>query len=46
MHLLNPGLRGSPAEFRERFAPPIEREGDSVASDRAAGNRPVRPPPA
>ncbi len=29
MDLLNPGLLGSPAEFRERFAVPIEKLGDS-----------------
>jgi SNF2 family DNA or RNA helicase len=34
MHLLNPGLLGSAAEFRERFALPIERDGDPAATDR------------
>jgi non-specific serine/threonine protein kinase len=34
MHLLNPGLLGSAAEFRERFAQPIERDGDEAATDR------------
>jgi SNF2 family DNA or RNA helicase len=34
MHLLNPGLLGSAAEFRERFAVPIERDGDPGATDR------------
>ena len=34
MHLLNPGLLGSAAEFRERFAMPIERDGDPAATDR------------
>ena len=34
MHLLNPGLLGSAAEFRERFALPIERERDPTATDR------------
>src|SRR5690606_11446970 len=29
MDLLNPGLLGSPAEFRERFAVPIETLGDA-----------------
>ena len=34
MHLLNPGLLGSAAEFRERFAVPIERDGDPAATER------------
>ncbi|MGC8513186.1 MAG: DEAD/DEAH box helicase [Acidimicrobiales bacterium] len=34
IHLLNPGLLGPAAEFRERFALPIERDGDPVATDR------------
>jgi SNF2 family DNA or RNA helicase len=34
MHLLNPGLLGSAAEFRERFALPIERDGDPAATNR------------
>ncbi len=34
MHLLNPGLLGSALEFRERFALPIERDGDPVATER------------
>ena len=34
MHLLNPGLLGSASEFRERFALPIERDGDATASER------------
>lgn len=34
MHLLNPGLLGSAAEFRERFALPIERDGDPDATNR------------
>lgn len=29
MELLNPGLLGSASEFRERFAVPIEKLGDS-----------------
>ncbi|MBV9660126.1 MAG: DEAD/DEAH box helicase [Acidimicrobiales bacterium] len=33
MHLLNPGLLGSAAEFRERFALPIERDGDQAVTD-------------
>jgi SNF2 family DNA or RNA helicase len=34
MHLLNPGLLGTAAEFRDRFALPIERDGDSAATRR------------
>jgi len=34
MHLLNPGLLGSAAEFRDRFALPIERGGDPDAAGR------------
>ncbi len=34
MHLLNPGLLGPASHFRERFALPIERDGDPVAIDR------------
>ncbi len=34
MHLLNPGLLGSATEFRERFAVPIERDGDPAATER------------
>ena len=34
MHLLNPGLLGSAVEFRERFAYPIERDGDPEATER------------
>ena len=32
MHLLNPGLLGSARSFKERFASPIEREGDVEAT--------------
>jgi len=32
MHLLNPGLLGSARVFKERFAVPIEREGDAEAT--------------
>jgi non-specific serine/threonine protein kinase len=32
MHLLNPGLLGSARVFKERFAVPIEREGDVEAT--------------
>ena len=32
MHLLNPGLLGSAQVFKERFAVPIEREGDPDAT--------------
>jgi SNF2 family DNA or RNA helicase len=32
MHILNPGLLGSARSFRERFAIPIEREGDDEAT--------------
>jgi hypothetical protein len=32
MHLLNPGLLGAAAEFRRRFAIPIERDGDPEAA--------------
>ena len=32
MHLLNPGLLGSAQSFKERFASPIEREGDPEAT--------------
>jgi SNF2 family DNA or RNA helicase len=34
MQLLNPGLLGTAAEFRERFAIPIERQGDPDATER------------
>jgi SNF2 family DNA or RNA helicase len=34
MNLLNPGLLGSAVEFRERFALPIERDRDPLATDR------------
>ena len=34
MHAVNPGLLGSMASFKERFAIPIEREGDDVAAAR------------
>ncbi len=34
LHLLNPGLLGSLAQFRERFAVPIERDQNSEASER------------
>jgi hypothetical protein len=34
MDVLNPGLLGSAAEFRQRFALPIERMGDRDRSDR------------
>jgi SNF2 family DNA or RNA helicase len=34
MNLLNPGLLGSPVEFRERFAVPIERDRDPAATER------------
>jgi SNF2-related domain/SNF2 Helicase protein/Helicase conserved C-terminal domain len=33
MHVLNPGLLGSARSFRERFAVPIEREGDAEATE-------------
>jgi SNF2-related domain/SNF2 Helicase protein/Helicase conserved C-terminal domain len=33
MHVLNPGLLGSARSFRERFAVPIEREGDAEATN-------------
>ncbi|MGC8514035.1 MAG: DEAD/DEAH box helicase [Acidimicrobiales bacterium] len=32
MHLLNPGLLGAARVFKERFAVPIEREGDAEAT--------------
>ena len=34
MNLLNPGLLGTAPEFRERFALPIERDADPVATER------------
>ena len=34
MHVLNPGLLGTAAEFKRRFAVPIEVEHDTVAADR------------
>jgi SNF2 family DNA or RNA helicase len=34
MHLLNPGLLGTANRFAERFATPIEREGDNAARQR------------
>jgi non-specific serine/threonine protein kinase len=34
LHLLNPGLLGSLAQFRERFAVPIERDHDDDAAER------------
>jgi non-specific serine/threonine protein kinase len=34
MHFLNPGLLGSEKAFRERFALPIERDGDDEAAAR------------
>jgi SNF2 family DNA or RNA helicase len=33
MELLNPGLLGSQASFRQRFAVPVEREGDEAAAE-------------
>ncbi len=33
MHVLNPGLLGTATSFRERFAIPIEREGDDEATE-------------
>ena len=47
MHVLNPGLLGTARSFRDRFAVPIERDGDPEATELpAAGHRPVHPPPA
>ena len=34
MHFLNPGMLGSEKTFRQRFALPIERDGDDEAADR------------
>jgi hypothetical protein len=34
MHVLNPGLLGSPRSFREGFAIPIERDHDPAATER------------
>jgi SNF2 family DNA or RNA helicase len=34
MHVLNPGLLGSPRSFRDTFAIPIERERDAEATER------------
>ena len=34
MHFLNPGMLGSEKNFRDRFALPIERDGDDEAADR------------
>lgn len=33
MHVLNPGLLGTAAEFKRRFAVPIERDHDQAATD-------------
>jgi hypothetical protein len=33
MDVLNPGLLGSPRSFRERFALPIEKEGEAAAAE-------------
>jgi SNF2 family DNA or RNA helicase len=33
MHVLNPGLLGSARSFRDRFAAPIERQGDEQATE-------------
>jgi len=37
LNLLNPGLLGSLAQFRQRFAIPIERDHDPVAAERLRG---------
>lgn len=37
LNLLNPGLLGSLAQFRQRFAIPIERDQDQTAAERLRG---------